>query len=98
MDGMDKEKLVYLLNYLEWCIEQSVYDVLSDGVDCPEHSAVTTQNLIKCYINIASSLEMPIAYRNVEEFLKEKCFTSQEIEHFEECRAKEAVYYIGKQY
>ena len=41
---------------------------------------------------------MPIAYHNVEEFLKEKCFTSQEIEHFEECRAKEAVYYIGKQY
>ena len=98
MGDMDKDKLIYLLNYLEWCIEQSVYDVLSDSVENPEFSAVTTQNLMKCYIDVATSLELPISYRSVEEFLKEKCFSPQEIETFEARRKQEAEYYIGKQY
>ena len=98
MGNSDKDKLIYLLNYLEWCIEQSVYDVLSDSVEDPEFSAVTTQNLIKCYIDVATTLELPISYRSAEEFLKEKCFSLQEIETFEARRKQEAVYYIGKQY
>jgi len=98
MDCADKEKLTYLLDHLEYFIEQCVYDVLSDSAEDPHCSAVTTQNLIKCYIDVATSLELPISYHSVEDFLKEKCFTASEIKEFDESRRRESEYYIGKQY
>lgn len=98
MDIMSKEKLEYLMNHLEWFIEESVYDVLSDSDEDPEHSAVTTANLIQCYIDVALSLELPVSFCSVEDFLKDKCLSLQEIQKFEESRKHEAEYYIGKQY
>ena len=98
VNTIDREKLIYLLNHLDWYIENCVYDVLSDSVEDPEYSAVTTTNLIKCYIDIASSLQLDIPYHTVNEYLKEKCFTPEQIKQFTESRDRESVYYIGRQY
>ncbi len=98
MNSVDREKLIYLMNHLEWYIEHSVYDVLSDSTEDPEYSAVTTTNLIKCYIDVASSFELNIPYHTVDDFLRDKCLEDREIERFNESRERESVYYIGKQY
>jgi len=92
------EKLTYLLDNLEYRISMDIYDVLDDSDEDPQYSAVTTANLIKCYIDVKQSLGQPPAYSTVEEFLYDNCFTPEDVELFEKKRSVEAAYYIGKQY
>lgn len=92
------EKLTYLLQHLEGYIENVVYEVLADSEEDPQYSAVTTTNLIKCHIEVEEALGHQLPYHSVEEYLRFNCFTSEEVEAFEQKRQHEAVYYRGKQY
>lgn len=92
------EKLTYMLNSLEHYISMDAYNVLEDSEEDPQYSAVTTANLIKCYIDVKRSLGEPTIYSTVEEYLYDIGFTSEEVKLFEKKRSVEASYYIGKQY
>lgn len=94
----NSEKLTYLLNNLEYHISMDAYNVLNDSEADPQYSAVTTANLIKCYIDVKRSLGEPTPYGTVEEYLYDICFTSEDVKLFEKKRAAEACYYVGKQY
>ena len=98
MKAIPDEKLMYLLDYLDSCIESAVYDVLADSDTDPEHSAVTTANLIKCYIDVKKAMGQQTCYNSVNEYLRFHCFTSTEAQEFEQKRLRETTYYIGKQY
>ena len=92
------EKITYLLDYLDFYMVSAVQDVLNDSIDNPKHSAVTTTNLIKCYIDVKKALDQEISFSSVSEYLQFNCFTHSEIFEFEQRRLLEANYYIGKQY
>lgn len=92
------EKAKYLLMFLDWYIEHDIYGVLENSEEDPHHSAVTTVNLIKCYIDVSQALNQPLPYNSVEDFLRFKCFSEEEIREFECRRQREAVHYTGKQY
>lgn len=98
MNDLFSEKLTYLLNYLEGCIASAAHNVLTDKEDDPQYSAVTTSNLIKCYIDIKRMLGEQPEYSSVEEYLRFNCFTSAELQDFERKRLRESTYYTGKQY
>lgn len=98
MNNVNMEKLSYLLDYLEDCIASAVCDVLQDSGEDPQFSAVTVSNLIKCYMDIKYSIGQQTCFTSVEEYLQYNCFTTAEIQAFEEKRAREETYYMGKQF
>ncbi len=98
MKNVPMEKLTYLLQHLEGYIENTIYEVLADSEEDPQYSAVTATNLIKCHIEVEEALGHQLPYRSVEEYLRFNCFTSEEVEIFEQKRKHESAYYIGKQY
>lgn len=98
MNAQATEKCLYLLQYLDCCINDLVCDVLDDSEEDPHYSAVTATNLIKCYIDTMEALGQPINFHNVKDYLLLNCHTPEEIQLFEEKRASESKYYIGKQY
>lgn len=97
-DELIKEKLSYLMYFLDHYIEQTVYNVLSDS-DCdPQYSAVSTANLIECYKDVMTQLKGSCYYNDLQSYFAEKLLSSEEYQSFEEKRKKEDVYYIGKRY
>ena len=98
MEKVIVEKLTYLLDHMDSYIVSIIDDVLHDSNEDPECSAVTTTNLIKCYIDVKKALNQDPGANNVEEYLRNNCLTSDEIFAFEQKRKAEANYYIGKQY
>ena len=95
---LDKEKLSYLLIFTQDYILNNIYNVLSDSKEDPHYSAVTTTNIIKCYIDIQTQLGEQLPYNDVISFFKYAGFTDADYQQFEESRKKESEYYIGWQY
>ena len=93
-----REKLQYLLRFMDLYMERSINDVLCDSLEDPQYSAVTTSNLIKCYIDVMQALGESINYHSVDEYMSQNMFTSEEIQLFNAKRNSESEYYIGKQY
>ena len=98
MDNKTQEKLLYLLKFIDDYIESSVYEVLKDSKEDPHSSAVTTTNIIKCYIDVMKHFDVELPYSNVKEYFEDNLFTDEEYKAFEDSRIKEAEYYIGKIY
>lgn len=98
MDKNIREKLMYLLHFMDYYIEHTIYDVLSDSIEDPQYSAVTTSNLINCYLDVMQGLGEKISLCSLTEYMADKCFTSEEIQLFLEKKAQESTYYVGKQY
>lgn len=92
------EKLNYLLDYIDYTIEQSIYDVLSDSEDDPHYSAVTTHNLIKCYLDVTHEYGQNKQICTPEDYLRAKCFSPEEISLLDTKRIHEATNYHGIQY
>lgn len=93
-----KEQLLYLLKFTDHYIETLICNVLSDSVSDPEYSAVTTANLIKCYIDVMKTQGRELPYEDVKGYFEYNCFTGKEFECFEQKRIMESCYYKGKQY
>lgn len=92
------EQVHYLMKHLDHYIENSVENVLSDSVEHPEFSAVTTANLIKCYIDVIKTLGYDVPYTDIKSYFFTKAYSLEEYVSFEERRKEESAYYIGKQY
>ena len=95
---MDKEKLLYLLNYMEYPIDLLVDNVINDSEEDPEYSAVTATNLIKSYIQVTKELEVFKPYKSVKEYILNDGYTFEEYELYEKKRKNESANYIGIQF
>ena len=96
--NIDREKLMYLLNDMDFHIGELIDNVLSDSESDPHYSAVAAVNKIKCYIQIMNELGKELPYSSVEEFFDFNAYTEDEYKLFESKRQKESVYYRGIQY
>ena len=96
--NLDKQKLSYLFIFIEDYILKNIYNILSDSKEDPHYSAVTTTNIIKCYIDVQNQLGTKLPYDDVKSYFKIFGFTDEEYLQFEESRKKESEYYIGWQY
>ena len=94
MDRKIQEELFYLLMFIDDYID----NVLGDSKTDPQYSAVTTSNLIKCYVNVMNALGEELPYSDVKSYFKENLFSAQEYAEFEQSRSKESEYYVGKIY
>lgn len=92
------EKLEYLLGHLDCYIEQTVYNVLGDSESDPQYSAVTLFNLIRCYLDVTHTSGLDLCMLSVEDYLRDKCFTEEEITVLSRKRDKESTYYIGERF
>ena len=91
---MDNEKLLYLLKSVDFKLTIDIENVLNDSLDDPQYSAVTTSNLIKCYIEIMTNLGKKLPYHDVKGFILFDGFSEEEYKFFEASREKESKYYI----
>ena len=98
MDQTSKEATLYLMRFIEQYIEESICNVLEDSQEDPEHSAVTTANVIMCYIEAMKTLDIALPYTDVKGYFLHNNFSQQDWEKFESSRQKESVYYTGKQW
>lgn len=92
-----KEKLLYLFNHLYCYTEDLLWKVLEDSEQDPHYSAVTTSNLIKCYIDVMSDMGKRLPYQNVEGYL-DHCLSEEEKALFKKKYETEIQYYIGEVY
>lgn len=81
---------------MENYIEEDVYNVLTDSKTDPQYSAVTTTNLIKCYIHVMTSLGCSLPYQDLKGYFEHNLISPKEYLEFEVCRKKESEYYIGE--
>ena len=96
--NLEKDKLLYLFTFIEDYIEKNIYGVLNDSKVDPHFSAVTTTNIIKCYIDIQTQIGNKPPYIDVKSYFKHIGFSPEEFESFEKSRKNEAEYYCGIQY
>lgn len=92
------EKLKYLMTYFEYYIDDLVQDVVDDDALDPEYSAVTAENLIKCYISVAKEFGFALPYSDVASYFQSCDYTSEEYQTFVDRKKKESDYYIGRQF
>ena len=97
-DKLPKNELLYLMHFLERDIEESICGVLDDSLDDPHYSAVTTANMIVCYIMSMKALEMPVPYTDVKGYFFYNHFSEEDFLRFETSRKKESAYYAGYQW
>lgn len=95
---LDKEKLLFLLVFIEDYLDELIEKVLSDSKLDPHYSAVTVSNIIKCYIDTNKYLGKSLPYTDVKSYFKFNAYTEEEYTLFENIRKNEAEYFIGKQY
>lgn len=97
MDSNFEKSLGYLLWHMGFEIDRYICNVIDDSEEDPEYSAVTTSNMIKCYIDVLKCLGEDVPYSTVKEYIRHKdWYTEEEYNIFEEKRKKEAEYYRGE--
>ena len=97
MESNFEKSLGYLLWHMGFEIDRYIWRVIYDSEEDPEYSAVTTTNMIKCYIDVLKCLGEDVPYSTVKEYIRYKDnYTEEEYNIFEAKRKKEAEYYIGE--
>ena len=87
----------YLMDhYLLYHIDDLIDNVLDDSEEDPHYSAVTANNLIKCYVKVCSEWGMEPPFSNAETYFTWTNRSEAEYRLFEEKRTKEQTYYIGE--
>lgn len=95
---VNAEKLKYLLNHMEFYIDELIDKVLSNYLTDPHYSAVAATNKIKCYIQIMNELGEKLPYTNEREFFEFNAYTNEEYKALERSKENESKYYRGVQY
>ena len=98
MNQTSQEDLLYLMRFVDNQIEESICNVLEDSLDDPQHSAVTTANMILCYISVMRALQRALPFTDIKGYFLHNQFSIEDWEKFEKSRQKESSYYIGKQW
>ena len=97
MESNFEKSLGYLLWHMDFEIDRYIWRVIYDSEEDPEYSAVTTTNMIKCYIDVLKCLGEDVPYSTVKEYIRYKDnYTEEEYNIFEKKRKKESEYYIGE--
>ena len=98
MNHAFQEAMMYLMWFVDHHIDESICNVLEDSLEDPQYSAVTTTNMILCYISVMKELQKDIPYVDVKGYFLHKQYSNEERKKFEDSRLKESSYYIGKQW
>ena len=88
-----KNALMYLLDFEQYNIEELVGAVLQDSDTDPHYSAVTTANLIKCYIKVMQELEEDFYCSDIENYFLKNQYTTEEYKLFMEKYNRESTVY-----
>ena len=94
---IDKEKLKYVLAFMDQWIMEEIDRALCDSETDPHKSAVAINNLIKCYIALEQQVGYSLPFHDPETFFRFNAYTKAEWEQFERKRTKESTYYLGIQ-
>ena len=92
------EKLLYLMPFIMDDIDTLVENVITDSEEDPHYSAVTAQNMIKCYVDVMTEMGINLPFHDVRSYFSASRYSECEYGTFEEKRKIESAYYIGKQF
>lgn len=98
MNSASQEAMLYLMRFIDHLIEESICNVLEDSLEDPHFSAVTTANMIACYMTVMQELQKDLPYTDIKGYFLHNQFSNEEWKKFENSRLKESAYYIGKQW
>lgn len=90
---IENKEVAKVLNWAEEYLIRLVNNVLSDNINDPEYSAIICNNQIVLLIRLKQ--EYNGKYQKVEEYLKDKGYSEEDIKKFIESRDKEAKEYGG---
>lgn len=96
VEGNNREAIFYMLDWLDYQVENLVWAVLNDSETAPEFSAVTANNRIICFIAVALDNGLPIKYRSTEQYFRQKQFPEECYYKFKTRIEQEEPYYSGK--
>ena len=96
MDSKTKEELLYLLSFCEDYIQDLVYNVIDDSEEDPHYSAVTANNLIKCYVDVMKYFKNEVPFSDIKSFFDYNLLDVEKYKKFEKSREIENNYYVGK--
>ena len=92
----NREAIIYMLDWLDYQVENLVWAVLNDSETDPEFSAVTANNRIICFVAVALDNGLPISYRSTEEYFRQKLLPEECYHLFKTKIEQEETYYSGK--
>jgi len=105
---IDKEKLDNLninrkaLDYILWTtqfvIEDNICSVIDDSEEDPHHSAVTTTNLIKCWLELKENIGEATGVKTLKEYFVYDRLPDEYYGIFEKKRKRESEYYRSEQF
>lgn len=95
---INKDKLLYILDFFDVYLMQFIQEILMDSKEDPHFSAVAANNMILCYLEIMTELGQKLPYNSVKEYFEFQGFDPEEYDAFERSRIKESAYYRGPQF
>lgn len=95
---MNYKMLNYILKDLNFNLQIYLQDILEDELSEPNYSAVYTNNIIKCYIELMNEIGNKLPFEDVKGYILYNNFSEQEYQKYEDVRKKEALYYKGEQF
>lgn len=96
--NINKKALDYILWSVQFEIEENIWKVLEDSEEDPQISAVTTTNLIKCWLELKDNISEPTGVNTLQEYFDYVSLPDEDYEIFERKRKKESEYYNGEQF
>lgn len=95
---INKDKLLYILDFFDVYLMQFIQEILMDTKEDPHFSAVAANNMILCYLEIMAELGQKLPYNSVKEYFEFQGFDPEEYDAFERSRIEESAYYRGPQF
>lgn len=95
---INKIALDYILCTIQFVIEKNIWKAIEDSEKDPQISAVTTTNLIKCWLEVKDNIGESTGVNTLKEYFDYDCLRDEDYEIFEKKRKKESEYYNGEQF
>lgn len=96
--NINKKAIVYILGIVQCQIDKNIWAVIYDSEEDPQISAVTTTNLIKCWLELKDNIGEPTGVNTLQEYFDYVSLPDEDYEIFERKRKKESEYYNGEQF
>lgn len=95
---MNYNMLNYILRDVNFNLQIYLQEIIEDELNTPDYSAVYTNNIIKCYIELMNQIGNKLPFDDVKGYILYNNFSEQEYQKFENSRKKESLYYKGEQF
>lgn len=96
--NLNKIALDYILGTVQFVIEENIWKAIEDSEEDPQISAVTTTNLIKCWLELKENIGESTGVNTLKEYFDYDSLRDEDYEIFEKKRKKESEYYNGEQF